>query len=452
MTELYNLTVAEAAERVRKRQVSPVDLAKSLLDRIDTQDQTLGAWVTVDREGVLRAARHREQQVYERGSLGPIHGVPVGVKDIFYTAGLKTEAGSRICVNFVPVYDATAVIRLKQAGGIVLGKTVTPEFASGDYVLTGNPWNLDHTPGGSSTGSAVAVASRMCPAALGSQTGGSISRPASFNGVVGLKPTYGRISRYGVLPVSWSLDTIGILVRTVEDAAIMLNVLAGHDSCDPGSSTLPVDDYSRDMISTKRPPRIGLARGFFLDRSSLEVRKHVINVASLLARAGAMVEEIDLPDSFTEAHSCHNIIMLVERAAYHEEVFRCRADEYTPKVRASIEAGLQVPGVKYLQAQHLRQEFCRDMAELVRSVDVILTPATPEPAYRARNTTGNPAFGQPWTSSGLPTIVIPSGLSRSGLPLSVQLSGRHFEEGKLLAAASWCEAVLGVLQSPPDHS
>ena len=267
-----------------------------------------------------------------------------------------------------------------------------------------------------------------------------------------LKPTYGRISRYGVVPVSWSLDTIGILVRTVEDAALMLEVSARHDPSDPGSSTLPVTDYRHEMRAPQRPPSIGLARGFFFDRSSPEVRSHVEEIAQRLARAGATVEEVGLPASFTLAHSWHNIIMLVERAAYHEECFRHRAGEYGPKVRASIEAGLLVQGVQYLQAQRLRRQFRQEMVEMVRQADVALTPATPEPAHRDRSTTEDPAFGQPWTSSGLPAIDIPSGLSRSGLPLSIQLTGQPFEEGKLLAAAGWCETVLGVHLSPPDYS
>jgi aspartyl-tRNA(Asn)/glutamyl-tRNA(Gln) amidotransferase subunit A len=452
MPEPFLLTVAEAAAQIRQRRLSPVALAQSLLGRIDALDPALQAWVTVDREEVMSTARQRELELERGGPQGPIHGVPVGLKDIFYTAGMKTTACSRIYADFVPSYDATAVARIKQAGGIILGKAVTTEFATADPSPTVNPWNAAHTPGGSSSGSSVAVATRMCAAALGSQTGGSTCRPAAYNGIVGLKPTYGRISRYGVVPVSWSLDTVGILVRTVEDAAIMLQVMAGHDPNDPGSSTQPVPDYLEEMKALERPPRIGLLKEFFFDRSTPEVRRHTEAVVRRLARAGAQVEEVSLPESFSTAHSCQRIVSNVETAAFHEEFFRHRAGEYGPKLRATIEMGMLIPGVRYVQAQRLRRQFRHDMVETVGRVDVVLTPAAPSPAPGDRSTTGDPVFQQPWTSSGLPTIVLPSGLSESGLPLGIQLAGLPLEEGKLFAAARWCEEELGVSLSPPDYS
>lgn len=234
MVEAYELSVSELAQKIKDRQLSPTALVRSLLSRIDSLDETLRAWVTIDQEEVLTTARLREQELEEGNSVGVLHGVPVGLKDIFYTAGMKTTACSRIFADFVPEYDATSVAKLKEAGAIILGKAVTTEFATSDPSPTRNPWNLAHTPGGSSSGSSVAVAVGMVPAALGSQTGGSTCRPAAYNGIVGLKPTYGRISRYGVIPVSWSLDTVGILVRTVDDAAVMLQAMAGHDPKDPG--------------------------------------------------------------------------------------------------------------------------------------------------------------------------------------------------------------------------
>lgn len=308
MVEPFRLTVAEAAAQIRHRELSPVALAQSLLDRIDALDPTLQAWVTVDREEVLSAAHQRERELETGGPSGPIHGVPVGLKDIFYTAGMKTTACSRIYADFVPAYDATTVKKIKEAGGIILGKAVTTEFASADPSPTYNPWNLAHTPGGSSSGSSVAVATGMCPAALGSQTGGSTCRPAAFNGIVGLKPTYGRISRYGVVPNSWSLDTVGVLVRTVADAAIMLEVLAGYDSQDPGSSRQPVPRYLEEMQAWQKPPYIGLVREFFFQRSTQEVQRHTEEVAQRLAQAGATIEEIRLPESFSQSHSCQRLV------------------------------------------------------------------------------------------------------------------------------------------------
>ena len=225
-------------------------LAESLLARIAALDGDLQAWVTIDRDAVLSAAREREAEVQRGDPLGLIHGVPVGLKDIFYTEGMLTACGSKVYADFVPEFDATSVANIKAAGGIILGKAVTTEFATSDPSPTRNPWNLEHTPGGSSSGSSAAVAARMVPAALGSQTGGSTCRPAAYNGIVGVKPTYGRISRYGVAPVSWSLDHVGILTRTVADAALMLTVLSGADDNDPGSLREPVPDFSARWPST----------------------------------------------------------------------------------------------------------------------------------------------------------------------------------------------------------
>jgi len=452
MVEDYQLNVIEVAQRIRDRQLSPETLVRSLLSRIDALDETLRAWVTINREEVLTTARQKERDLDVGNKAGILHGVPVGLKDIFYSAGMKTTACSRIFADFVPEYDATSVVKLKEAGAIILGKAVTTEFATADPSPTRNPWNRAHTPGGSSSGSAVAVAVGMVPAALGSQTGGSTCRPAAYNGIVGLKPTYGRISRYGVIPVSWSLDTVGILVRTVDDAAVMLQAMAGHDVKDPGSSTQAVPDYLAQMKEFDRAPRIGVLRDFFFDESGQEVRNHTESMVQKLAQAGAAVEETRLPRSFATAHSCQRIVMNVECAAYHQEFFSSRADEYGPKLRASIEMGMLVPGVEYLQAQRLRREFRRDMIDLAKRFDVLLTPTTPEIAPRDLNTTGDARFQAPWTSSGLPTVTIPTGLSQAGLPLAVQLAALPFEEGKLLAAARWCEAVCGAGLGPPDFS
>ena len=451
MIDHHKLGVSDVAKQIRERQLSPETLVRSLLSRIDSLDGTLRAWVTIGREEVLATARLREQELEAVSSVGIMHGVPVGLKDIFYTAGMKTTACSRIFANFVPGYDATSVVKLKEAGAIIVGKAVTTEFATSDPSPTRNPWNLAHTPGGSSSGSSVAVAVGMVPTALGSQTGGSTCRPAAYNGIVGLKPTYGRISRYGVIPVSWSLDTVGILVRSVDDAALMLQAMAGHDPLDPGSSThQPVPDYLAEMEKLDRPPSIGVLKGFFFDRATQEVRAHTEAVIEKLARAGAAVQELPLPESFSTAHSCQRIVMNVECAAYHQEFFSRRADEYGPKLRANIETGMLVSGVEYLQAQRLRREFRRDMVELAKRVDVLLTPATPEIAPRDLNTTGDAAFQSPWTSSGLPTITVPTGLSEAGLPMAIQLAALPFEEGRLLAAAKWCEANCGASLWPPD--
>ena len=452
MSKLHELGVAEAARQIREGRITSVELAESLLERIEAFDPALKAWVTVDREDVLTEARRRDEERNAGDIQGPLHGVPIGLKDIFYTEGMKTTACSPIYADFVPDHDATCVAMLKEAGAIILGKAVTTEFASGDPSPTRNPWNPAHTPGGSSSGSAAAVSVGMCAAALGSQTGGSTGRPAAYNGIVGLKPTYGRISCYGVVPLSWSLDTVGILTRSVEDAAVMLQAMSGYDRNDPGSYDAPVPDYLTEMDSVGRAPRIGLIREFFFDHSSPEVREHTEGVVRKLIEAGAEVVEIGLPDTFDSAHDCQRVVSSVEAATVHEPDFMERPDDYGPKIRASIEAGMQTPAARYAHAMRMRGRFRADLVEALQGVDVALTPATPEPAPRDLSTTGDPAFQSPWTSAGLPAIVIPSGVGKSGLPLAVQLAGQPFQEGRLLGVARWCEDVLESSLWPPAYS
>ena len=450
MAELHELTVAESAARIARRQLSPVELMESLLERASALEPSLSIWVTLDPAAALEAARESERELGSSGPRGPLHGVPVGVKDIYYTAGLKTTACSPILAEFVPDYDAASVALLKGAGAIVMGKTVTTQFACGDPPPTRNPWDAAHTPGGSSSGSAVGVAARTFPAALGSQTAGSVLRPASYNGVVGLKPTFGRISRYGVIPVAWSLDTMGSFTRTVEDAALMLSVLAGHDPRDRSSSTRPVPDFVSALDGHPSPPRIGLLRQFYRDASDQEVRAHTDEAAERLQRSGAQIEEVGLVSTdFVTLLAAHRVVMTVEAAAVHEADFAARPDDYSPNVRSVVEAGSLTPAVSYVQAQRVRSIFRRDMLKAIEPFDVIMTPSTTSPAPKDLSTTGDPRFQIPWTSCGFPAITLPSGLSRSGLPMGVQLAASPFAEEALLRAARWCEQVLDTRLTPP---
>ena len=451
MTEPHQLTIAQASTEIAGRRLTSQRLVEDLLCRIDKLDSRLKAWVTVDAEGALESAQALDRELEERGPRSPLHGIPLGIKDIYYTAGLKTTACSKILADFIPSYDAASVARLREAGAIILGKTVTTEFASGDPPPTLNPWRAAHTPGGSSSGSAVAVAARMCPGAMGSQTGGSILRPAAYNGIVGFKPTFGRISCYGVIPLAWSLDTIGPMVNCVEDAAIMLQHLAGYDPRDSGCADVPTSDYLQAMERLDSPPRIGVIGGFFKERAETEVWSHAEAVAQKFAAAGAVVEIVKPPPSFANAHTVQWVVNNAETAAYHEENFRKRADDYSEVLRRRIEIGILTPAVSYIQAQRLRRVFRREMEELARGWDLLLTPTTPTPAPRDLSTTGDPVFQSPWTSCGLPTITIPSGISPStGLPLGTQLAAPPFEEADLLAGAKWCEGVLGLHFAPPS--
>ena len=442
------LTAAEAARAIARRELTALELAEACLNRIESLDERLLAWVYVDRETVLADARQADAAVAEGRPLGPLHGVPIGLKDIYYTAGIPTKAGSEVYKDFVPDYDATSLTLLRKAGALMLGKAVTTEFACLDPSPTYNPWNSAHTPGGSSSGSAVAVAARMCPAALGSQTVGSVLRPAAYNGVVGFKPTFGRVSRYGVVPVSWNLDTVGWLVRTVEDAALLLQVMAGPDVADPVSSREPVGDYL-SAIMEPAAPRIGLARRYFYEGADTESRRHLDAVAEQLAEAGAEIEEIPLTESIESAYVDQRLIMSVEAAAFHEPMYRRQAEDYQPKLRAMLAEGLKVDGIDYSRALERRRQFTTDMEEAARQCDVLLTPGAPSPPQADRTNTGDPAFQGPWTSCGFPAIALPSGLAESGVPLGIQMVASPFAEARLLSAAAWCEAVLDMSLNPP---
>ncbi len=448
MAEPYELTASEIARQVRGRGLTAVDVVESLLARWDALEPSLQAWFYLDRETVLADAQQRQRELDTLPETGPLHGVPIGMKDIFYTAGIPTTAGSRHYQDFVPTYDATSLSLLKQAGAIMMGKTVTTEFACLDPSEAKNPWNPAHTPGGSSSGSAVAVAAGMCPAALGSQTVGSVLRPASYNGVVGLKPSYGRVSRYGVVPVSWSLDTVGWMARSVEDAALLLQVMAGPDANDPVAARIPPGDYLA-ALDSPTAPRIGLVRSFFMEQADLETQGNLTAALEKFAAAGAVVEELALPESFKTAHEDQRIIMSAEAAAFHQPMYEARAELYRPLLREMLRRGLETDAATYSRALERRLQFIVDMQALAERADVLITPSTPTPSLPDLTNTGNTAFQGPWTSCGLPTITIPSGLAGSGLPLGVQLIAARFQEERLLAAARWCERVLDVHLAPP---
>jgi len=289
----------------------------------------------------------------------------------------------------------------------------------------------------------------MCPAALGSQTGGSVLRPAAYCGVVGLKPTYGRISRYGVFALAWTLDHVGILTRSVEDAAILLGVLAGPDPADLTTRPQPVPDYTRSLRSLRRPPRIGIVREFYQEKSAESVWRHTEKIVSELKKAGGKIREVKMPASFTAVQDAHRIIMWVEAAAYHEKSFEKNREQYSPKMREMVEIGLLIPSKDYLRAQKIKRLFRREMDPVLQEYDFLLSPATSSAAPKTLSSTGDPWFQVPWSLSGLPAISLPSGLNDEGLPLGIQLAGGAFAEGKLLAAARWCEKVMGVHLFPP---
>jgi len=447
---LHTLALADAAEAIRSGRLSSVALVEACLRRIDAVDRAVQAWVTADRGGALEAAAQFDVEARQGRIRGPLHGVPVGVKDIFHVRGLKTMAGARGFADSVPAEDAASVARLRAAGAVILGKLHTTEFAWADPAVTRNPWHPERTPGGSSAGSAAAVAARMVPAALGSQTVGSVLRPAAFCGVVGLKPTYGRISRRGVLPLAWSLDHVGIFARSVRDAALVLSVLAGHDPADPGSVAIPPPELGSVIAAVPvRPPRLGLIGAPFRERAAPEMRAHVETVAQTLAARGAAVEPVRLPALVPALLSAVQVILRSEAATYHAELYRQRAGEYRPKIRAGIETGMCIPAPLYLKAQRIRRQVRLEMRPLLEAFDALLMPPAAGPAPDP-TTTGDPTFNAPWSGIGAPAVSLPIGLAADGLPLGVQLLGAPFAEPRLLAAARWVEATVSLSATPPE--
>ena len=448
MVETHELSAAELARQIRDRKITPLEVAQSFLERMDALEPSLDAWVRVDRETVLSDAQQRQTELENGAATGPLHGVPIGIKDIYHISGIPTIAGSKVYADYVPNETAVTIDLLRKAGAILLGKTVTTEFACLDPSHTKNPWNPAHTPGGSSSGSAVSVAARMCPIAMGSQTVGSVLRPASYNGIVGLKPTYGRVSRRGVVPVSWSLDTVGWMGRTVEDMALLLQVMAGPDELDPVASKLPAGDYLSDLESAKTP-KIGLITSFFMEESDQETQQMTRAILDQLKSAGASVVDVTLPESFDTAFQDQLLIMGVEAAAFHKPMYEKQAADYRPKLREMLRQGLETDAVTYTRALERRLRFSADMRVLAEQADVLLTPSTPTAPLADLTNTGDTRFQGPWTSCGLPTITLPTGLAKSGLPMGIQLIASPFEEVRLLAIARWCEKIIDVQLAPP---
>jgi aspartyl-tRNA(Asn)/glutamyl-tRNA(Gln) amidotransferase subunit A len=448
MTHLHDLTAAEAARQIRRREVSAVDLVDALLSRIERSQPTLKAFVTVDYDGARAAARAADAAIAAGNDVGPLHGVPFAAKDIYDAAGLPTTAGYAPLANHVPTADSFTVARLKAAGAVLVGKAVTTQFASSDPSPTVNPWRADRSPAGSSSGSGAGVAARLVPIALGTQTGGSILRPAAYNGVVGLKPTYGRVSRQGIVPLAWSLDHAGPIVRSVEDAALVLGVIAGHDPRDPQSLATDVPNYQSALATPLTRPRLGLLVDF-LERSEPDVRAQIQEVAARASAAGASVREIRLPSPVDLYLAVHGITMQSEAAAVHATWIARDRSAYSPRIRASAMLGQVVPVWAYLHAQRLRRRLTAETNAMLADVDAFLLPtASNQPP--SPETTGDASFQAPWSLLGLPSISLPSGVSTAGLPFAAQLVGRHLDEPTLLRAATWLEQVLAFDAQPPE--
>ena len=428
-----DLTLGQAATDIRNGKLSPVEYTRTLLSRIEKLEPQVQAWVTLDSARALEEAKACEAEALAGKFRGPLHGVPIGVKDIFCTKGLRTTAGARFLQDFVPDHDAEPVTRLRQAGAIILGKTVTTEFASYDPGPTGNPWNSAHTPGGSSSGSSAAVSSRMCAAATGSQTVASICRPASYCGTVGFMPTQARVSRSGVIPVSWSLDHIGGFTRCVSDAQLFFSTLSGE---------------SIFRYEFSKPVRIGVLRGFFSENASAETRPLYENLLRRLSGRNFILEEVKLPEIFSIQSSILNIILRSELASAHAEFHRAHSALYSKKLRALVETGMLVGADEYLRALRLRKIYQREMTKLFDEVDVLISPGAKDTAPEGLAYTGDPGFSGPWALADFPTIALPHSIAPNGLPFGVQVSAAPMQEALLFGAAELLEEAIGFTDRP----
>ncbi len=450
--ELCYLSAGDLSRLIRDRQVSPVEIIDAHLARIEATEPVLNSFITLLPERARAAARRAEDQIQSGNYLGTLHGIPVGLKDLFNTAGVRTTSGSRIFDNFIPAEDCTVAARFQRAGAILLGKLNMHQFAYGptgenfDYGHMHNPWNPELVTGGSSGGSGSAAAAGQCTITMGSDTGGSVRIPAALCGIVGLKPTYGLVSRAGLTPLSWCLDHPGPMVRTVEDAALTMNVIAGHDPKDQATSARPVPDYTAALTGSVAGLRIGVVREYFDAPLDAEVAATVRAALEQLAAMGASVTEVSFP-LFAEAQAISGTILMSEAAAYHRDLLARDGDKITPSVRLRLEAGLFVTAADYLKAQQARARFNQEMARLFREVDLLAGPAEPitaPPILAAEVAIGDRTVGvtaaltqytRPYNISGVPAISVPCGFSRDGMPIGLQLAGKPFDEAAVLRAA-----------------
>jgi aspartyl-tRNA(Asn)/glutamyl-tRNA(Gln) amidotransferase subunit A len=464
VNELCFESISQLSERIKKREVSPVEVTQAYLNRIQKVDSQLNSYITVTADRALREAREAETQISQNRLLGPLHGIPLAHKDIVATQGIKTTCGSRVLKDNVPDYDATVIERLEAAGAILLGKLNMNEFAtivpSPFFGRVNNPWGLGHNPGGSSSGSGAAEVAGLCAGSLGTDTGGSIRIPAALCGIVGLKATHGRISLFGVTPLAWSLDHIGPMTRTVKDAALMLQALAGYDACDWVSSETPTSDYTAKLTAEIRGLRLGVPTRFFPDHTDPEVRNAFITAVQVLAGLGAHVEEVELPD-LEEVWSIAQVIMNAEANVWHEPYLQTQAEDYGPDVRKFLERGKPTLATDYVRAQQAKARFRQEMLAVCASLDALITPGAliPAPPHDARSVViegrgvrllrALVSATSPFNLTGQPALTVPCGFSASGLPLALQIVGKPFDEATVLQIGHAYEAHTSWHQKRP---
>jgi len=443
-------TVATLGRAIAARKISPVEATRACLERIERLDGRIHAFITIDAEGALATARALEEELGAGRSRGPLHGVPLAYKDLCHVPGLPTSCGTKTREYFAPPIECTATARLRDAGAVTLGKLNMTELAMGPFGDNAhhgdvqNPWKPGHCAGGSSSGSAAAVAAGFALATLGSDTGGSIRLPAACCGVVGLKPTYGRVSRAGAMPLSWSMDHLGPLTRTVADAALLLEIVAGYDSRDPTSSRRGVPYYQRMLEGPIADLRLGVPENYYFDGIAPEMDAAVRAAADVLGGLGVRVTPLRVPDP-RALTDIGNVISRSESAALHTRLARDRPHELQPAVRARLEVGFHISAHDYLQALRLRSRLTREfIAEVFAEVDALVVPVIPEPAPALEAAKAGSVddvvsrmgrfsrLTRPFNGLGLPALTVPCGLSSDGRPLALQIVGRAFDEATIL--------------------
>src|SRR6266571_3491351 len=444
-SEVTQLSLGEASEVIRSRKISPVELTQACLSRIDRLNGKLNAFITVTADSALAQARAAEGEIQRGNWKGPLHGVPIALKDLFDTAGVRTTAASGLFKDRIPAQDAEVVRRLKGAGAVLLGKLNMHEFAYGGssvisyYGPVHNLWSLDHMAGGSSSGSAVAMAAGLCYGSVGSDTGGSIRQPSAYCGTVGLKPTYGRVSTRGVIPLSWLYDHIGPMTRSVADAATMLQVLAGFDPEDTNSADQPVPDYTA-ALRQNGGLRVGVPRAYFYEGLHPDIESAMNTALAVIGKLALSVRDIEMPASNDTT------ILRAEAYAYHAENGKKSPELYQPETLKRIRAGEDVTIATYIQARRQVDQYRRAIRKVFETVDLLVTPTTPAPPFTIselladmdnlrtkeiltlRNT-------RPFNILGLPSISVPCGFTRAGLPIGMQISGAPWAEANVLRMA-----------------
>lgn len=471
IVDISSLTVTRIASLTKNQEVSPVELVRAYLSRIDGMDDKLHSYITVCAEEALSAA-HQAQKDIARGKYrGPLHGVPIAVKDQFRTKGIRTTFGSKIFENYIPEEDATVIRRLKDAGAILLGKLNLSEFAIGGtrvhpYGTPRNPWDLECNPGESSSGSGIAVAASLCAAALGEDTGGSVRWPASWCGVAGLRPTSGRVSRYGGMPLSWSMDTAGPMARTVEDCALLLQAIAGYDPRDGTSLRVPVPDYVSELGSGIKGVRLGYVREYLdSEVNDEDVQRAMERAIGTFRELGAQVEEVSIPLASLAApiFACTGD---VDFANVLEDMIRHRAHELDSQTRTRCLAALLVPTYLYQKAQRARCLLRHKILEALNRVDALISPTGPKPAQKIssmdcrfnskedvhRVMFKSRSYLSAYSLAALPAISIPCGFTASSLPIGLQVAARPFAEATVLRVASAFEAATDFHHKKPPLS